>query len=279
MGTLTQVLPYGHSFSIVSPCNGATVESFARIKNIDGLTNAVATVSALERVGMDGTLYTGSTPQFKTISIVIDLSDDRIKWVDVYSFFNKCVSYRLVFDNYYIYAAISQIKRNFFSVDADEMTVTLECGTPYWMRDFVVNHILRVNATTPTRFNVSNAYGIVEAAASFSFAISDLSENTVTGFRLAPVDSSLDKYVYDVQGMSSLYTPVEGATWTFRPNIDSFLTSSYLGRSLQYELVDYPDVDKRFYLGKEYEFSLYQGVGNTDVVVTLTATGTIRSYM
>lgn len=279
MGIFISNLPYGHTFSIESPCNGATVESYARLKDIDGLNDAESTISAIERVGMDGTLYTGNTPAFKNITVVLDLSDSRIKWIDVYSFFNKCVVYTIYFDSWHIKAALSQIKRDFFNRKADELTLVFECATPYWTRDFAMTQTLVCNAETPVTFSTPIVFGLAESTAKFTFTLSNLEENTVTGFRLKPVDVSDDKYTISASDMSPIFTPVTGAKWIFDWAKNSYLTSEFSGRSRNIEIAGYPAPDKRFCLGRDYEFNLIQGLANTAVKVIFTATGTLRSYM
>ena len=277
MGTLTCKLPYGNEFSIVSPCNGATLETYARIYDVDGLNSSLSTVSAIERVGLDGALYTGSAKQYKTLTVSIDVSDHRITWTDLYSFFNKCTVYKLVFTNYYVLAAISQFKRNFFE-KGETLIVTFECSTPYWCRDFSVLNPIVCNGENPVTFTVPDYGTGDEVEADFTFIISDMIENSVKGFYLAPVGYSADRYLYDIT-LNTVYTPLTGATWYFRPNKDGYVVSAYMGRTARIKVDGYPNPDKVFLLGHDYQLTLKQGVANTKTSVTFMAKGIIRSYL
>lgn len=266
---LKTVLPYGHSIEIVSPCNGATIAQYAKIVKVDeGLGSTIATISTLDRVGAEGSLYLGNKLQYKTMSFVIDVSDDRVLWDDFYSFFNKENIYRIRLDNtYYIDAAISKIDYPLWNNPEGYATINFECCSPYWIKglyqDIGPLSIYYNQSATFTLDSVDALFWGQEFEPDITFVYGSLNENMFTGVNILPVDGKTTDIRID---FSSLFTSTSGGSILFAPCSSNQVTLNFGERTEIREMADLPNKGMKMTWGAEYLLTLDQSEVMTTTV-------------
>jgi len=275
--TITCNLPYNHTFSIFSPYNGESVEQYIKIVNVEGLNDCYADISSIERVGIDGALYTGRKVTYKTLTVTFDVEDARIKWFDFYSFFNKTAVYTIYWDNKYIHAAVSKIDNHFFGNVPRRATVVFECDAAYWSQDLTISSNLTIEGTAATQLTYIDILGVQDILPDFYFTFGAQVTQSIAGLSLVSVSSSDNKYRYDFAFSSSIIAAAGGAIqWDRkRPNYVNYLSGSSWKSAL---LTTYPQEGARVRLGDTYAVTLQQSSDNIAQTLNIKTSGIIRDY-
>lgn len=275
--TITCNLPYGHTVKIFSPYNGNSVEEYVKIVNIEGLNDFYADISSIERVGIDGALYTGRKVTYKTLTVTVDIDDARIKWFDFYSFFSKSAVYTIYWDNKYIHAAISKIDNPFFNNIPRRAVIVFECDAAYWSQDLTIATDLTIAGAAASELTYTDVFGAQDIIPDFYFTFGAQVTQSITGLSIASSSAADNKYRYDFVFDKSVVAASGGAIqWAHKkPNYILYLSGSTWASTL---LTTWPQEGARVRLGDTYAITLQQSSDNVAQALNIKTIGIVRDY-
>lgn len=270
-------LPYNHQFTIVSPCSGSTVAAYARVVSVEGLNSFYADISSIPRVGVDGALYTGQKMTYKTLTVQVDASDEKITWIDFYSFFTKSAVYTLLWDNKYIHAAISKIDMQLFDNVLKIATIVFECDAAFWSTDVSISTDLTLSKTAATAFTYTDILGRQDINPDFEFIFGAQVDQSISGITIKSESSADARYIYSWE-FSAILIPQEGATLRWFHTIPNYMYYLREGTYYRMKIISSPDAGARVRLGDTYAVTLQQSDLNIAQQLKIKTIAVTRDY-